>query len=498
MDKLQAIIHCMDKDEQKAFIHFAQRLRQDKKRKDLKLFQLLAQDTSWKSQDLQHKLYSTSRAAAYHALRKRLMDEVANFLVLRRWQRQDSAEAQAMGWLSLAQFLLENQQEKLAWEMLRKAENQAQKQEQFELLNSIYLLQLAQAESEFAPPLATILEAQEANKKLAMEEERATIAMSKVRRALVEVQVAGFEEGFEDKIKAMLSEYQLTDAVARRPKLFSQLMSMIRAAVKVQKDYHVFAPYLLGQYEFLLSQGAFLPHHLPYQLELLYMIAHVLYRSKRFEHSTTYVQQAEELMAAGPISLRKQFRARFSLQKAANYAYQGELQQAIDLLENLLKQSLDVKPFHNACISLSYYYFLKGEIKEALRISLKVRHADRWLIKKMGREWVLKKSTSEIILQYALGHEELAYNKLKATQRNFSDLMQLPMYANVSVYIKLLEDMIRFPEEVGSDAFLKKIEEKITFSPYEEEDLIAMSFYAWLKAKVLKRDFYEVLLELVA
>lgn len=497
MDKLQAIIHCMDPEEQKTFVSFAQRLRKDKQRKDLKLFGLLAKEGEWKAEALQAKLYGETKTTAYHALRKRLMEEVADFLVLRRWERQDNPEAQAMGWLSLARFLLEHQQEKLAWEMLRKAETQAQKHELFETLNTIYLLQLEQAENEFAPPLEEILASQQRNKQFAMEEERAIIAMSKVKRAMAEARAKGFQPDFEQKIQDILINHQLNEAVGTRPKLFYQLMRMIRTAVQVQKDYHLFAPYLVGQYEHLKSQQAFGTHHLPYQLELLYMIAHVLYRSKRFELSTQYVNQAEELMEAGPVTLKKQFNATFHLQKAANFAYLGELDKAIEVLEALLQRKPDAEPFHNACISLSYYYFLKGDIKSALRISLHVRHADRWLIKKMGREWVLKKSTSEIILQYELGHIEIAYNKLKATLRNFSDLLQHPMYTNVWVYHKLLEEMIRFPARVGTDAFQEKIEEKLTFSPYEEEDLVAMSFYAWLKAKVLKRDFYEVLLELV-
>jgi hypothetical protein len=42
-----------------------------------------------------------------------------------------------------------------------------------------------------------------------------------------------------------------------------------------------------------------------------------------------------------------------------------------------------------------------------------------------------------------------------------------------------------------------KIDKYLTVVPEEKEDLQAMTFYAWLKAKILQRDYYEVLLETV-
>ncbi|AHM60346.1 hypothetical protein D770_10445 [Flammeovirgaceae bacterium 311] len=47
----------------------------------------------------------------------------------------------------------------------------------------------------------------------------------------------------------------------------------------------------------------------------------------------------------------------------------------------------------------------------------------------------------------------------------------------------------------------KALEQKITHSlitvPEAQEDLQAMTFYSWLKARLHKRPFYEVLLETV-
>ena len=57
--------------------------------------------------------------------------------------------------------------------------------------------------------------------------------------------------------------------------------------------------------------------------------------------------------------------------------------------------------------------------------------------------------------------------------------------------------MITDPEKFYSPEAKSALESELTFIPEEEEDLQAMAFYAWIKSKVLKSDFYEELLRTV-
>jgi hypothetical protein len=40
------------------------------------------------------------------------------------------------------------------------------------------------------------------------------------------------------------------------------------------------------------------------------------------------------------------------------------------------------------------------------------------------------------------------------------------------------------------------VDNSLQFLPFEEEDLQAVSFYAWLKSKMTKKGYYETLLAL--
>ena len=61
----------------------------------------------------------------------------------------------------------------------------------------------------------------------------------------------------------------------------------------------------------------------------------------------------------------------------------------------------------------------------------------------------------------------------------------------------LIKKLINDPLNFRNEDTQKKIEKYLVVVPEEKEDLQAMTFYAWLKAKFLNRNYYEVLLETV-
>jgi hypothetical protein len=50
---------------------------------------------------------------------------------------------------------------------------------------------------------------------------------------------------------------------------------------------------------------------------------------------------------------------------------------------------------------------------------------------------------------------------------------------------------------VTNEEFVQKAEKTLIVNVHEQEDIQAMTFYAWLKSKMYKQPYYEVLLEMV-
>ena len=82
MDSLQEVIHSLDVKQQGEFVYFIQRNKYRKGRKDLQLFNLLRQEKNWSAKGIVEHL-KTPNLNAYHTIRKRLFNHLADFIILK-------------------------------------------------------------------------------------------------------------------------------------------------------------------------------------------------------------------------------------------------------------------------------------------------------------------------------------------------------------------------------------------------------------------------------
>ncbi|MFT5619573.1 MAG: hypothetical protein ACI85I_002819, partial [Arenicella sp.] len=141
MDNLKTIIETLSAEDKREFTVFIRRQKKSKNRKDFELFKILQEKKDYKAKEVVAKLYPEKpNTVAYHALRKRLIRHLLDFIVLKRMDEDTSSASSVMGMISMSQYLLGKGRHKLAWQFLKKGEKQAQESEQFHLLNTIYNL----------------------------------------------------------------------------------------------------------------------------------------------------------------------------------------------------------------------------------------------------------------------------------------------------------------------------------------------------------------------
>ena len=95
---------------------------------------------------------------------------MTDFIVLKQIDHDTTATSSISGLISLASYLFNNKSDELGWRFLNKAEQTAIDNEQHELLNNIYLLQLEHSESTFAPDVDSIYIKWETNKQLVLKQ----------------------------------------------------------------------------------------------------------------------------------------------------------------------------------------------------------------------------------------------------------------------------------------------------------------------------------------
>ena len=105
MDTLTQIISTFSKPDATDFASFINRLKKKQKRKDLELFQLIYRNGHQRSEDLVKKIYPDGNQEAYHALRKKLLKHLTDFLYMKQVKSDDTEETQVAAYMSLARYL---------------------------------------------------------------------------------------------------------------------------------------------------------------------------------------------------------------------------------------------------------------------------------------------------------------------------------------------------------------------------------------------------------
>ena len=196
--------------------------------------------------------------------------------------------------------------------------------------------------------------------------------------------------------------------------------------------------------------------------------------------------------------LLNRFNSRYYLLLAACKNFNKNLEESISILEKLQREGIKSNQDNlNTKLNLAMYYFQLNDFKKAHRIIINLGHTDKWCEKIMGVEWVFKKNIIEVFFLYELEKKDIAFDRIISLERTYKDLFKTKKYQRVSVFLKLIKQIIDQPSDVHSKAFFEKVENSFEWIEIEQEDLQAVSYYAWLKSKMQKREFYDVLLELL-
>lgn len=501
MDHLQSIIHSLSEKDHKEFKIFLNRARKKTSRKDLDLFILLQENKEFERIELLNALYPDDHnLEAYHATRKRLIKQLNEFIYLQRIKQDSTRTAQISSNLSLCEYLFEKKQEQTAWHYLKNTEELAIKGENYGLLNEIYRLGIQHSLSSFSIPIDELVEKKKNVQELLIHQENAQTANFLIRNQLNEALTKGEDIDIERLVQTTLKDYNLTQVVETNPTLMLNIIEIARTVVLAKKDFYSFEPYIINQFYEMEERKLFTAFNHEIKVKVLYMITHVLYRNRKWNQALSFAQLLYESMMAYNQKCERQFFQKYHLLLGGIYTYSGQLDKAIELLEDSLKNkysSLDTIQYLNTKLNLCIFYFYKKDYQKTISIFLKMEHSDTWYTKNMGQESLLKKQLLEIMNHYELANTDYVEARVKSVKRVHENLFHRPPYNRAKSFLTLLNRLNNNPFLATTPEFSKLVSNSFDFVPKEMEDLQAMTFYAWLKAKMLNKNYYDIVVEMV-
>ena len=496
MTDLNAIISTFSNEEQQKFIAYLEKKNRRNDTKNIQLFKLLTKD-DYTSKELCLKLYKSNKKDAYHALRKRLYQSLIDFIANSTIEEENSVDMQIIKYIVAARTFLLHNKPKVAYSILDKAETLAQEHYLFPILNEIYHTKIQYAYAYTSVNIDDIIKKFKANQKNHYLEDELNIVYAKIRQTLNNITYRGEIIDFQTILNQTLQEHNISISESMSFKSLYQLMTIVSISAFVTNDYLKIEPFLIDTYK-AIKEHKTKDKQLFYHIQVVYMIANTLFRNKKFNDSTHYLELMHQLMLSSRKKYYNTFKLKYNLLLALNYNYSNQQEKAIVLLETFkIPKHADTESLLDIYLSLVMFYIQKSEFKKAQHIFSKFYHTDHYYTEKAGKEWVIKKNLIEIILHIELKNIDLVESRLLSFRRQYYNYLKQIKQERVIKYLSFVESYYKNPEHINSSDFINKVDSSFEWIEAEREDIFVMSFYAWLKSKMEQNDLYITTLDLI-
>tara|TARA_R110002049_G_scaffold26298_1_gene91688 strand:- start:3787 stop:5286 length:1500 start_codon:yes stop_codon:yes gene_type:complete len=496
MINLKEVLSTLTTEQQQEFISYLDKKNKRKDTKNIQLAKLLITD-NLSSTEVSNKLYGKQNKAALHALRKRLFQSLIDFTANTSMKEESSLNIFLIKYLIAARSFLQKKQITIAYQILDKIIITGIEHQLFTILNEVYLTKIQYAHFNENINLEEIINDFNFNKKQLLIEDNLNIAYARIRKSLIEYQQKKSSANIKILIENTLKEQNITISDSLSFKSLYQIVQITSISSAQKFDYWNIEDFIINTYQIIKNHNS-KEKQTYYHIEVLYLIANVLFRNKKFNKSQEYLELMLFHMNTEKQKYFSVFKPKYDLLLALNLNYSKNQEKSIFLLEPYLqKKNIDITAYLDIILSLTVFYYQNNSLEKAHKLYSTFYHTDKYYIEKAGIVWTIKKNLIEILLQIDLGNINLVDSRLKSFKRSYFKHLQEIKQEKVITYLKLVEIYYKNPSIVTSEEFYNKVEQSFKWIDSKKEDIFMMSFFAWLKAKMTKQDIYLVTLKLI-
>ncbi len=485
------LVKLLNASEQRDFIRYLTKRnkRNDTRNTDLFKALLKGKESSIKAEIGQN---------AFNVLNKRLSDRLLDYMAVGMLETHATKEIDILKQLLVARKLIAHRQFKLAFRLLKKAEERAEEIKDYALLNDIYQTLVEYSYHHLAPDQELIFRNHAKYREEFLHQERLNMAYAAVRKAFQNAQTENLEIDLEVLLRENYERFGVSKEQGYNFQTLYQLTQIADIAGSHSRDYHSIDLFFLDQLKSLKGGVLDNEKYLIYHIDVLYLIANIYFRKKDFSRSLLFLEDVYEQMQRYEKRFYKEREVRYLTLLALNYNFTDHHVEALQALEPLLDRSdLSHKELLNPMLVLVMIYFQQNELEKAYKLLTKFQQSDGWYDKAIGREWNLQKRYIEILLHIELGNIDYVDACINSFTRKYGNHFKSAGDTNVLPFLKLVKRYYHDPEIIHTEQFKERVEGSIVWKDKAQEDIFLMCFYAWLKSKMEKRPLYSTTLELI-
>jgi tetratricopeptide (TPR) repeat protein len=484
MDILNQIVLNLNKEDLRFYKLFSTRHDMGMDRKDLVLLDYIRDSGEQYDDDyIFSKIYGKRDKNALYSLKNRLAHDVSRSLTVQYCYKDELLYIHHL--LFLVRLFFMRNQFTVAQHFLKKAETEAKKIENYELLDIIYgeFVKLSHELLDINPE-EYIIKREEARKLSASILEVDNILAAVYYRLKTSQNFSEKGNPILKMLEKTVDAFSKDKSVKKSPKLKFKIYSAVTQILLQRHEYEALEKYLLKTYKEFLQDELFSKENHNVKLQMLHYMVNVLFKQKKYQDSLEYAEKFHEAMKEYGKLLYDKFLFFYYNSLIINYSVLDK-DKAISVLEEVLvKKTLKNTPFYELFVymNLAILWFEKKDFHTSVKFLNKLYLHPEFKNADMGLKF--KISIAELIIRFELLDFDFLEVKIKQVKRQFKTVLNDSANRREKEFLYILNKMIGSPQIRTNKSLFATIQKYISSQEDVLNDTEVINYSAWLRGKI--------------
>ncbi len=455
MDILNLIITGMNKEQVRFYKLFISRSGDSGDRKDALLFDFIRKSgEDYDESKIHLKLYGKDDKNSFYRLKHRLLQDVNKSLMVQHFD--DDEQVHVLHILALFKFHFNRNNIKAALYFLRKAETEAKKIDNPELLDIIY--------SEFirlSHDMVTVDPQEYIRLRKQNQEQISYLRTIDDILAVVSYKMKITQNFSENEnpviplLQKTLKEYSKDKELNKSPKLRFKIYHAVSQILLQKRSYKPLEEYLLSIYNEFEKEKLFNKSNHDTKLQMLVFIINTLFKNNKLKESLQYTAKLKSAMDEHQRMFFDKYLFFHYNSLVINYS-KLDKEKAIEIL-NEMKENEKIRstPFYEMFVylNLAVTYFDKKDFHQSIRSLNKIYMLEGY--KTADRSLQFKIGIAELIIRFELKDEDMVEYKIKQVKKDFKEFFSKKENLREKEMVTIINRMIE-SENIRKDKTLQQ------------------------------------------
>lgn len=484
MNILQSVIGSMTREEARFYKLFSSRSHDKVNRLDEQLFDYIRQSGEEYDEELIYKkLYKRKDKNSFYRLKHRLLQDLAKSLTLQHFEEDDTIYSLHL--LALVKFHFGRNNMKAAHYYLKKAEAEARRTENYELLDMIYsdFIRLSHENITVNPEEYIQLRRDNQQKIRQLRGIDDILAAVSYRMKITQNYSAG-ENPVLPMLQQIVSSYSSDKELIRSPKLRFRLYHAVSQILLQKRDYYSLEAYLLSAWKEFEEEKLFNRTNHDTKLQMLVFIVNTLFKNGKLKESLRYAELLHKALEEFQRLHYDKYLFFYYNALVINYS-RLDREKAVEIL-NEMKSNEKIRsiPFYEMFVylNLAVVHFDRGDYHTSIRNLNRVYLLDGY--KSADPSLQFKIGVAELLIRYELHDEEIVEMKIRQLKKDFREFFRskdLPReLLMVDVIGRLVQGAVPGKDKALSKKMMELLEAE-TVSDSSDAEII--NYAGWLNTR---------------